>query len=88
MLTSGSSLLPIETGKKGSAGNSIHGRLSQSTVDMTSLDRECWGLESSLDRSPSVGTQAADVEVVVIPDSVHPDVVSGVMRAVVGVGIR
>ena len=29
MLPSGSSLLPIETGKKGSGGNSVHGRLSQ-----------------------------------------------------------
>ena len=43
MLPSGSSLLPIETGKKGSGGNSVHGRLSQSTVDMTSLDGE-WGV--------------------------------------------
>ena len=78
VLPSGSSLLPIETGKKGSGGNSVHGRLSQSTVDMTSLDGECGGMESSLDRSPSVGTQTTDVEAVVIPDSVHPDVVSGV----------
>ena len=69
VLPSGSSLLPIETGKKGLGGNSVHGRLSQSTVDMTSLDGECGGMESSLDRSPSVGTQAADVEVVVIPNS-------------------
>ena len=78
MLPSGSSLLPIETGKEGSGGNSVLGRLSQSTVDMTSLDGECGGMESSLDRSPSVGTQTTDVEAVVIPDSVHPDVVSGV----------
>ena len=53
-------------------------------------------MESSLDRSPSVGTQTADVEAVVIPDSVHPDVVSRVwglglvwdiVRVGVGVGL-
>ena len=68
---------PPDGSKKSPSKSGIHSRLSQSTLDMTSLDGESGVLESnSLERSPSVGTQPPEVEVVVVPDSVHPDVVS------------
>ncbi|KAL5491236.1 hypothetical protein EMCRGX_G016484 [Ephydatia muelleri] len=66
---------PPDGSKKSPSKSGIHSRLSQSTLDMTSLDGESGVLESnSLERSPSVGTQPPEVEVVVVPDPVHPDV--------------
>ena len=73
----------LDGSKKSPSGSGIiHGRLSQSTMDVTSLDGEM--LETnSLERSPSVGTQPPEVETVVVPDLVHPDVVSVVVVVVV-----
>lgn len=70
------SMLPngSNASNKSPGDTSMNSRLSQSTVDMTNLDGENLGLENSLERSPSVGIQPSEVETVVIPDSVHPDV--------------